>query len=103
MIKALLARLKEGCRTGAFPPAAPSLPPDFRGRPVIDADTTEDDVNEMKSVCPVEDALSFSGGVASNSMLRREMQRFGAVFAQPAYSTDNAMGVAVLAHRLQEV
>lgn len=70
MIKALLARLKEGCRTGAFPPAAPSLPPDFRGRPVIDADTTEDDVNEMKSVCPVEDALSFSGGVASLDMGR---------------------------------
>ena len=40
----------------------------------------------------------FSGGVASNSMLRAEMQ--DAIFAQPAYSTDNAMGVAVLAHRL---
>ena len=42
----------------------------------------------------------FSGGVASNSMLRAEMQ--DAIFAQPAYSTDNAMGVAVLAHRLME-
>lgn len=45
----------------------------------------------------------FSGGVASNSMLRREMAAFNAVFAQPAFSTDNAMGVAVLAHRLREV
>ena len=42
----------------------------------------------------------FSGGVASNSMLRRVMQN--AVFSEPAYSTDNAMGVAVLAHRLLE-
>ncbi len=44
----------------------------------------------------------FSGGVASNSLLREEMQPFAPVFSQPRYSTDNAMGVAVLAHRLQE-
>ncbi len=46
--------------------------------------------------------IVFSGGVASNSMLRRAMAHFSPVFAQPEYSTDNAMGVAVLAHRLQE-
>ncbi len=44
----------------------------------------------------------FSGGVASNSLLRREMAAFLPVFSEPQYSTDNAMGVAVLAHRLQE-
>ncbi len=44
----------------------------------------------------------FSGGVASNSLLRREMAGFSPVFSEPQYSTDNAMGVAVLAHRLQE-
>ncbi len=42
----------------------------------------------------------FSGGVASNSMLRSVMS--DAVFSAPAFSTDNAMGVAVLAHRLRE-
>ncbi len=42
----------------------------------------------------------FSGGVASNSMLRTVMQ--DAIFAEPVYSTDNAMGVAVLAHRMME-
>ena len=42
----------------------------------------------------------FSGGVASNSMLRSVMK--DAIFSEPAYSTDNAMGVAVLAHRLME-
>ena len=41
-----------------------------------------------------------SGGVASNSALRAAMTRVcGALFAQPRYSTDNAMGVAILAHR----
>ena len=44
----------------------------------------------------------FSGGVASNSMLRSVMLPEGAVFCEPCYSTDNAMGVAVLTHRLLE-
>ena len=44
----------------------------------------------------------FSGGVASNSMLREVLAPFEPVFAKPEFSTDNAMGVAVLTHRLQE-
>ncbi len=44
----------------------------------------------------------FAGGVASNTMLRTVMQPLRPVFAQPKYSTDNAMGVAVLAHRIAE-
>ena len=44
----------------------------------------------------------FSGGVASNSLLRRVLAPLEPVFAQPQFSTDNAMGVAVLADRLQE-
>lgn len=38
-----------------------------------------------------------SGGVASNSLLREKLKN--AVFAEPRYSTDNAMGVAILAWR----
>ena len=34
-------------------------------------------------------------------MLRREMTRFDAVFGAPQYSTDNAMGVAVLGRMLE--
>ena len=45
----------------------------------------------------------FSGGVASNSMLRQWMAPLNPIFSQPQYSTDNAMGVAVLAGRLTEV
>ena len=44
----------------------------------------------------------FSGGVASNAMLRKLAEPFSPIFAQPQFSTDNAMGIAVLAHRIQE-
>ena len=44
----------------------------------------------------------FSGGVASNSMLRQALASLDPVFSAPEFSTDNAMGVAVLAYRLQE-
>ena len=44
----------------------------------------------------------FSGGVASNAMLRQVMAPYDPIFADPQYSRDNAMGVAVLAHRYLE-
>ncbi len=44
----------------------------------------------------------FSGGVASNRMLREKMSCFEPVFADPQFSTDNAMGVAILAYRALE-
>ncbi len=44
-----------------------------------------------------------SGGVASNSKLREGLSSLcGAVFAQPQFSTDNAMGTAVLTWRALE-
>lgn len=46
--------------------------------------------------------IVFSGGVASNSMLREKLAHLSPIFAQPQFSTDNAMGVAILANRLQE-
>ena len=45
----------------------------------------------------------FSGGVASNTLLRQILEPLNPIFAQPQYSTDNAMGVAVLASRCTEV
>ena len=44
----------------------------------------------------------YSGGVASNSMLRQVLADLHPVFSQPQFSTDNAMGVAVLASRITE-
>lgn len=43
-----------------------------------------------------------SGGVASNTLLRRRLEPLGAIFAPPRYSTDNALGVAILANRALE-
>lgn len=44
----------------------------------------------------------FSGGVASNAMLRQALAPLNPVFSKPEYARDNAMGVAVLTHRLTE-
>jgi len=44
----------------------------------------------------------FSGGVASNAMLRQWTEPLSPIFCEPQYATDNAMGVAVLTHRQQE-
>ena len=46
--------------------------------------------------------IVFSGGVASNSMLREAIAPLNPIFSEPQFSTDNAMGVAVLAYRNQE-
>ena len=59
--------------------------------------TTEEAMNRYPDTPVV-----FSGGVASNSMLRKVMAPLHPVFSEPRYSTDNAMGVAVLAKRLTE-
>ena len=41
--------------------------------------------------------------MASNRQIRAALEsRCGAVFALPRYATDNAMGVAILAHRALE-
>ena len=47
-------------------------------------------------------AVVFSGGVASNAMLRDKIAPLHPIFAKPEFSTDNAMGVAVLAYRQME-
>ena len=46
--------------------------------------------------------IVFSGGVASNSLLRKLTSDLSPVFAEPRFSTDNAMGVAILTSRHME-
>lgn len=42
--------------------------------------------------------LVFAGGVMSNALIRRALtEKYGAFFAEPEFSADNAAGVAVLA------
>ena len=50
-----------------------------------------------------QNRIVMAGGVASNSLLRQVLAPLNPIFAQPQYSTDNAMGVAVLTHRAMEV
>ncbi len=57
MFDVLRARLRQGFRTGAFPPAEPNLPQDFRGRPALAASITAEDVAKAASACPVDGAL----------------------------------------------
>ena len=56
--------------------------------------------NALKAYPGLE--VMFSGGVASNSFLREYLEDLSPVFCPPQYSTDNAMGVAVLTKRLTE-
>ena len=56
--------------------------------------------NALKAYPGLE--VVFSGGVASNSMLRQLTADLKPVYCEPQYSTDNAMGVAVLTQRLME-
>ena len=46
-------------------------------------------------------SVVFSGGVASNSLLREKCAELYPIFCAPQFSTDNAMGIAVLTY-LQE-
>jgi N6-L-threonylcarbamoyladenine synthase len=56
--------------------------------------------NALKAYPGLE--VVFSGGVASNAMLREKIAPLKPIFSEPQYSTDNAMGVAVLTQRMQE-
>lgn len=65
----------------------------------------------VKAVCKATDnarksypdlPVVFSGGVASNSLLRDMTRYFDPIFAEPQFSTDNAMGTAILAYRALE-
>ena len=78
-------------------------------------DATETAGYALRSVCKTilcatENAMKlypglpvvFSGGVSANCMLRNIMQPVNPIFADPQYSTDNALGIAVLTSRSQE-
>ena len=56
--------------------------------------------NALKAYPGLE--VVFSGGVASNSILRQLTADLHPIYCAPQYSTDNAMGVAVLTKRLLE-
>jgi Ni,Fe-hydrogenase III small subunit/ferredoxin len=59
MIKALLARKQQGCRTIGYPDAKPVLPERFRGRPLVNADLCAPQCHACVDACPT-DAIAIS-------------------------------------------
>jgi len=71
ILKSILARIFQGYRTGTFPTkTGPKLPPDFRGRPKLDASLTEAELAEAAQECPVKGCLAMRDGVATLDMGR---------------------------------
>lgn len=71
ILKSILARFFQGYRTGTFPTkSGPKLPPDFRGRPRLDADMTEEDLKKAQAACPCEGALILHEGKPALDMGR---------------------------------
>ena len=63
MIKTILARIRQGHRTTAYPKGPPpALPDRFRGRPAIDAAACREGCRECEAVCPTG-AIAVSGRV----------------------------------------
>ena len=63
-------------------------------------------LSEMVSVLRKEYGdlpVLFSGGVSSNKLLKKELsEKYGAIFAVPSFSADNAAGIAVLTSLMQK-
>lgn len=63
-------------------------------------------LSEMVSVLRKEYGdlpVLFSGGVSSNKLLKKELsEKYSAIFAEPAFSADNAAGIAVLTALMQK-
>lgn len=75
MIKALLARARQGHRTTAWPDGpAPALPGRFRGLPVLDETKCADGCRACVDFCPT-DALSFRPDAPEGSRLSLDLGR----------------------------
>src|SRR6266404_2307049 len=59
MLEVLLARLKQGHRTIAYPAQEPVLPERFRGLPVVDASKCPDGCRACAAACPT-DAIAIT-------------------------------------------
>ena len=61
MLRALAARLKQGCRTLSYPDGKAVLPDRFRGRPEVDFSKCGPDCFARLAACPTA-GVSLEGG-----------------------------------------
>ena len=54
MLRILLARLRQGHRTSAYPDELPTMPDRFRGQPVVDPERCPDDCRACVESCPTD-------------------------------------------------
>jgi Ni,Fe-hydrogenase III small subunit/Pyruvate/2-oxoacid:ferredoxin oxidoreductase delta subunit len=64
LLKILRARLHQGHRTSRFPDEEPTLPPRFRGRPVLDASRCTDGCQACVDSCPTQAITAGAGRLA---------------------------------------
>src|SRR4051812_24790953 len=64
MLNILRARLRQGHRTSRFPDEEPTLPPRFRGRPLLDASRCPDGCSACIDSCPTQAITATSDRLA---------------------------------------
>lgn len=64
MIRVLLARIKQGYRTSAYPAVEPPLPERLRGAPNLDSAACKDQCSSCADVCPTDALVRRPTGMA---------------------------------------
>lgn len=95
ILKSLLARFRQGFRTGTFPTkTGPKLPPSFKGRPRLDVNISKADFKAAQDACPCAGCLAVRDGVPSLDMgLCTFCGRCAAATSKIVFTSEYRLGV----------